>query len=104
MPPSPTDWLKKDHLVYFLLDLLPAFDLGDIERMIQCKDPRGTRPYSPRMMVGLLYGYCVGKVSSRKLEKATYEEVPFRVLCAGCSEPAYSRRHEPRSSWTAVHA
>lgn len=84
LPPSPTDWLKKDHLVYFLLDLLPSLDLGDIERVIQCKDRRGTRPYNPRMMVGLLlYGYCVGKVSSRKLEKATYEEIPFRVLCAG---------------------
>ena len=78
------DWLKEDHLVYFLLDLLPTLDLGAIEQVIQSKDRRGTRPYSARMMVGLLlYGYCVGKVSSRRLEKATYEDVPIRVLCAG---------------------
>jgi len=84
LPASPSDWLKEDHLVYFLLDLLPQLDLSAIEHVIQSKDGRGTRPYSPRMMVGLLlYGYCIGKVSSRKLEKATYEEVPFRVLCAG---------------------
>lgn len=77
------DWLKEDHLVYFLLDLLPTLDLSEIEVVIRAKDPRGERPYNPRMMVGLLlYGYCVGKVSSRKLEKATYEDVAFRVLCA----------------------
>ena len=77
------DWLKEDHLVYFLLDLLPTLDLSEIESVIRAKDPRGERPYNPRMMVGLLlYGYCVGKVSSRKLEKATYEDVAFRVLCA----------------------
>ncbi len=84
MPPSPRDWLKEDHLVYFLLDLVPSLDLSEIDLVIQSKDGRGTRPYSARMMVLLLlYGYCVGTVSSRKLEKATYEEVPFRVLCAG---------------------
>ena len=31
----------------------------------------------------LLYGYCVGVVSSRQLEKATYHSVPFRILSAG---------------------
>ncbi len=43
----------------------------------------GQPAYDPQMMVGLLlYGYCVGIVSSRKLERATYEQVPFRVLTA----------------------
>ena len=84
MPASPMDWLKDDHLVYFLLDLAPLLDLSDIDRVVRAKDGRGTRPYSSRMMVLLLlYGYAVGTVSSRKLEKATYEDVPFRVLCAG---------------------
>ena len=84
MPPSPGDWLKSDHLVYFLLEVLDSLDLSEIHREIQSKDSRGNRPYSPRMMVGLLlYGYCVGKVSSRKLERATYEEVPFVVLAGG---------------------
>ena len=46
-------------------------------------DDRGQPPYHPAMMVKLLvYAYCVGKPSSRKIEKATYEEVPFRVLAA----------------------
>ena len=45
---------------------------------------RGGQPaYQPQMMVSLvLYGYCVGIPSSRKIEKATYEQVPFRVLAA----------------------
>jgi len=45
---------------------------------------RGGRPaYDPQMMVSLLlYGYCVGIASSRKIERATYEQVPFRVLAA----------------------
>ncbi len=30
----------------------------------------------------LVYGYCVGKPSSRKIECATYEDVGFRVLAA----------------------
>jgi len=44
--------------------------------------PRGGQPaYQPQMMVSLLlYGYCVGMASSRKIEKASYEQVPFRVL------------------------
>ena len=77
------EWLKEDHLVYFILDVLKTLDLSEINEVTRTKDGRGTRPYNPRMMVGLLlYGYCVGIVSSRKLEKATYESIPFRVLCA----------------------
>ena len=43
----------------------------------------GCPGFDPRLLVGLLlYGYCVGVTSSRKLEKATHESVPFRVLAA----------------------
>ena len=80
LPPSPRGWLPEGHLDYFLLDLLPSLDLGKI----QSKDPRGTRPYSPRMMVALLiYGYCIRVRSSRKLERLTYHDVAFRVLAGG---------------------
>jgi transposase len=71
-------------LVYFLLDVLEGLDLHEIEVDIHSKDARGTQPYHPRMMVGLLlYGYCVGVASSRKLERATQQDIGFRVLCAG---------------------
>ena len=44
-PPSPSDWLPDDHLVYFLLDLVEDLDLSEIHRKHQAKDPRGSRPY-----------------------------------------------------------
>ena len=84
LPPSPTEWLPEDHLAYFVLELLEDLDLGEIERAIQAKDHRGERPYAPRMMTALLlYGYAVGVFSSRKIARATYEDVGFRVLAAG---------------------
>lgn len=96
LPPSPHEWLPEDHLVYFLLDVVEELDLSAVEEVIQAKDARGTRPYAPHMMVALLlYGYCVGVFSSRKLEKATYENVAFRVLCGGC-HPDHTRISEFR--------
>jgi transposase len=64
--------------------LVADLDLGPIEQRLQAKDPRGERPYSPRMMTALLlYGYAVGVFSSRKLERSTFEDVAFRMLAAG---------------------
>jgi transposase len=84
MPQSPTDWLPENHLAYFMLEILEQLDLGAIEQKVQSKDPRGERPYSPRMMTTLLlYGYSTGVFSSRKIEQATHGDVAFRVLAAG---------------------
>ena len=84
LPPSPSEWLPEDHLAYFVLDLLEDMDLGLIEHSLQAKDARGERPYAPRMMLALLvYGYAAGVFSSRKIERATHEDVAFRVLAAG---------------------
>jgi hypothetical protein len=79
LPPSPRDWLPANHLVFLLLDLMATLDLREVERAIHAKDARGTRPYDPRRMTALLlYGYCVGLASSRKLEQATYTDVACR--------------------------
>jgi transposase len=84
LPPSPTEWLPEGHLAYFLLEVVQELDLGAIEVAIQEKDPRGERPYSPRMMTALiLYAYCAGVFSSRKIERATYEDVALRVIAGG---------------------
>jgi len=97
LPPSPTDWLPEDHLAYFVLELLEGLDLGEIEDRIQRKDHRGERPFSPRMMTAvLLYGYAVGITSSRKLEKATFEDVAVRVLAAG-QHPHFTTINEFRA-------
>ncbi len=82
LPPSPLDWLPEGHLAFFLLDVVASLDLSGIEDRVQDKDARGERPYDPRMMTGLLlYAYCVGVFSSRRIARGTYEDVAFRVLC-----------------------
>ena len=104
LPPSPREWLPENHLAYFVLDLLEELDLGAIERELQRKDPRGERPYSPRMMTALLlYGYAVGVISSRKIEKATYDDVAFRVLAAG-EHPHFTSVNEFRARHRAALA
>jgi len=83
LPPDLREWLPEDHLAYFIQELVGELDLSEIYASYD--GSKGGRPaFSPRMMVSLLlYGYCVGVASSRRIEKATYESVPFRVLAAG---------------------
>lgn len=82
LPPDLGKWLEEGHLAYFILDVMGALDLSEIYGSYD--GSRGGRPgFDPRLLAGLLvYGYCVGVTSSRKIEKATYESVPFRVLAA----------------------
>lgn len=90
LPPSPLDWLPEGHLAYFILEVVAQLDLGEIEARIAEKDPRGERPYAPAMMVSLLlYGYCVGVFSSRRMARATWEDVAFRVI-AGEAHPHFT--------------
>jgi transposase len=97
LPPSPSEWLPESHLAYFILDLVEDLDLVEIEAPMQRKDPRGEKSFSPRMMTALLlYGYAVGLTSSRKLEKATFEDVAFRVLAAG-EHPHFTTINEFRA-------
>jgi len=96
LPPSPSDWLSHDHQVYFLLDLVDDLDLSAILTPARAKDPRGEKGFDPRMMtLLLLYAYCVGTVSSRKIERACYEDLAFRVL-TGNQQPDHTRISEFR--------
>ena len=96
LPPSPLEWLPENHLAYFVLEVVQALDLSGVEGTIRGKDARGTRPYSPAMMVALLvYAYCVGVFSSRKIARATYDIVAFRVL-AGGAHPYFTTINEFR--------
>ena len=88
LPPSLRDWLPENHLAYFVSDLIDQLDLNSIEGYYE-QEERGYPPYHPRMMTKILvYGYCVGVFSSRKLEKRLQEDVAFRVLAAG-NEPDF---------------
>lgn len=83
LPPSLRDWLPEDHLVYFVSDVVDQLDLSKIESVYE-KDDRGQPPYHPRMMTKVLvYAYCIGVFSSRKIQKRLLEDVAFRVLAAG---------------------
>lgn len=82
LPPDMNHWLPQDHLVYFIRDVVGQLDLSAIYESYDGSQG-GYPAYHPEMMVALLiYAYCVGIGSSRKIEKATYELIPFRVLTA----------------------
>jgi transposase len=83
LPASLREWLPDDHLSYFVSDVVDQLDLSAIECVYE-EEERGQPPYHPRMMTKILvYGYCVGVFSSRRIQKRLVEDVAFRVLAAG---------------------
>lgn len=83
LPPSLREWLPEDHLAYFVSDVIDQVDLSAMDA-VYGDEQRGQPPYHPRMMTKVLvYGYCVGVFSSRRLEKRLLEDIAFRVLAAG---------------------
>jgi transposase len=83
LPPNIHDWLPENHLAYFISETVDNLDLSEIFKYYEQSD-RGNPPYHPSMMTKvILYAYCVGTPSSRKIDKALEEDVPFRVLGAG---------------------
>jgi transposase len=88
LPPSLRDWLPENHLAYFVADVVDQLDLSEIESYYE-RDDRGQPPYHPRMMTKILvYAYCVGVFSSRKIQRRILEDVAFRILAAG-NEPDF---------------
>ena len=82
LPPSLADWIPEDHLARFVSDIVDSLDLTAIEATYD--EERGYPPYHPRMMVKvLLYGYCTGVYSSRKIARQLEDSVAFRFLAAG---------------------
>lgn len=83
LPPSLRDWLPEDHLAFFVSDLIDQLDLAAITTVYEAED-RGHPPYHPVMLTKVLvYAYCVGVFSSRRIQRRLIEDVPFRVLAAG---------------------
>src|SRR5579875_3704782 len=88
LPPSLKDWLPEKHLAYFVSEVVEELDLSGIYAVYE-RDERGQPPYDPRMMTKLLvYGYCVGVYSARKIQQRLIEDVAFRMLAAG-NEPDF---------------
>jgi transposase len=83
LAPSLRDWLPEDRLVYFVSDVVDQLDLTEMHALYG-DERRGQPPYDPSLMTKLLvYGYCVGVFSSRRIQKRLQEDVPFRLLAAG---------------------
>jgi len=80
LPPSVQDWLPENDMVYFILDTVNELDLSAITQKYE-QEKRGFPPFHPRMMVALLlYSYCRGVFSSRKIMQACQERISFKVI------------------------
>ena len=121
LPAALQEWLADDHLAYFISDVVDQLDMSEVTARYE-RERRGGPPYHPRMMVKvLLYGYCVGVSSSRRIAQRLHEDIAFRVLAANntpdfrtisdfrkdnvdagaktCSRSFRSRRTRPRLLW-----
>ena len=82
LPAALQEWLPDDHLAYFISDVVDQLDMSEVTARYE-RERRGGPPYHPRMMVKvLLYGYCVGVASSRRIAQRLHEDIAFRVLAA----------------------
>jgi transposase len=76
LPPSLQEWLPENHLARFVADVMKELDLSAIYTRYERSDGRALVFYHPVLLARLmLYGYCVGITSSRKIELATYDAV-----------------------------
>ena len=85
--------LPEEHLARFIVSVVALLDLSEIYGRYS---NRGGMPYAPEVLLGLLlYGYATGTFSSRKLEKATHESIPFRYI-AGNMQPDHDTLNQFR--------
>jgi transposase len=99
LPPSPREWLPEDHLAWFVIEAVEAFDLAPFYADYRA-DGHGRAAHDPQMMVCLLlYAYATGTRSSRAIERHLIDDVAFRVIAAGqapdhATIARFRRRHE----------
>ena len=84
---------RKRHLARYVVSVVALLDLSEIYAKYS---NRGGMPYAPEVLLGLLlYGYATGTFSSRKIERATYEQIPYRYI-AGDMHPDHDTINEFR--------
>ena len=79
LPPNMRDWVPAGHLAHFILDAVEELDLRQVR-----VNERGTGhpQYPPHMLLALLlYCYATGTFSSRRIEQASFDSVPVRLIC-----------------------
>ncbi len=109
MPASLRDWLPEDHFAWFVLEAVEQLDLSAFHAAYR-DDGWGRQAYDPAMMLALLlYAYCEGERSSRRIERRCREDIAFRVLSAN-QQPDHAticrfrQRHEPALAGLFVEA
>src|SRR3954470_13428342 len=82
LPVSMRDWVGEDHLAWFVINVV-----GELETSALHRCPGGALgrpPYDPEMLCAVvLYAYCCGMRSSRRIEDACRTDAAFRVICGG---------------------
>jgi transposase len=82
LPTSMREWLPDGHLVWFVLDVVAKVNTSAFHAR-HPNDGVGRRAYNPDMMLALLmYAYCKGVRSSRRIEQLCETDVAYRVICA----------------------
>jgi transposase len=85
LPPSLADWLPQGHLAWFVLDAIEQIDLQPFYEKYRT-DGVGNSAFNPSLMVGLLmYAYCTGERSSRRIERFCQTDVAYKVITANQS-------------------
>lgn len=88
--------LPEEHLARFVVEVIKQLDLSEIYGKYS---KRGGMPYAPEVLLGLLlYGYANSIFSSRKIEKLTYESIPFRYI-AGNMHPDHDTINQFRKDF-----
>jgi transposase len=81
LPTSVDEWLTQDHLARFVVEVVDGLNISNLTRQYA---GRGSKAHHPATLLAILvYGYCTGVFSSRKLEISTYDSVAFRYIAAG---------------------
>jgi len=94
MPPSLREWLPEDDLAWFMLDAVEQMDLSAFYEGMS-EDGAGRPGYEPRLMVTLLlYSYCLGERSSRRIERLCRRDVGYRVIAANLAAAGEERLME----------
>lgn len=97
LPPSVDKWIPVNHMVRFIWEIVKQMNLT---AFYLAYGTEGHPPYDPAMMLGvLIYAYCRGMRSSRKISMACEEELPFRWLTGNlvpdhCAIARFRSRHE----------
>ena len=82
LPVALQECLPPDYLAYFISDVVDQLNTSGIRARYE-QEERDKPLYHPRMMIEvLLYGYCIGMASSRRIGQRLHGNVALRVLAA----------------------